>query len=100
MVPEGWEIKALGRGLDLQGGFAFKSEQFRESGIPIVRISSIHDERVHLDDAPCYSEDKRLSKFLLHDGDILVAMSGATTGKTGRFLSDSRFPHAYLNQRV
>ncbi|KIC43847.1 hypothetical protein RA28_19675 [Ruegeria sp. ANG-S4] len=100
MVPKGWTTKALGRSINLQGGFAFKSSEFGELGIPIVRISNIQGEIVELDGAPCYEEDIKLERFLLEDGDILIAMSGATTGKTGRFFASNSTPNAYLNQRV
>ena len=40
---------------------------------------------------------KGLERFELLDGDVLMAMTGATVGKVGRF---NRTEPAYLNQRV
>lgn len=100
MVPEGWSRQPLGATVRVQGGFAFQSDKFSDHGIPIVRISSIQGETVDISDAPLYPEDPSLDRFLLRDGDILIAMSGATTGKIGRFKNPDNAIAAYLNQRV
>ena len=47
----------------------------------------------HMEDYP----KSNLSQFAIKKGDILVAMSGATTGKVGTYKGDST---AYLNQRT
>ncbi|MDB2337756.1 restriction endonuclease subunit S [Amylibacter sp.] len=96
-VPEGWEIKRLGDYVKLQGGNAFQSSDFRDSGIPIVRISNIRNNKVDLSDAVYYEKSTVYKNFLVANGDILLAMSGATTGKIGRYLLPFQ---SYLNQRV
>lgn len=100
MIPEGWSIEPLSELVRVQGGNAFKSELFGEVGIPVVRISSIQAGAVLLQDAPLHPYDESLSRFELKDGDLLIAMSGATTGKLGRYRKKSADERAYLNQRV
>ena len=39
-LPAGWECKKLEKITKLQNGFAFKSNLFTESGLPIVRIKN------------------------------------------------------------
>jgi type I restriction enzyme S subunit len=96
-MPEGWAKIKLGQIVKLQGGNAFKSSDFREKGIPIVRISNIQNNIVDLSNAVYFEEFKHFENFLISNGDILLAMSGATTGKIGRY----RYPFkSYLNQRV
>ena len=95
-VPEGWESKRLGDFIKLQGGNAFQSSDFRDSGIPIVRISNIRNDKIDLSDAVYYKKSTVYEKFLVANGDILLAMSVATTGKIGRFLLPFQ---SYLYQR-
>lgn len=83
-----------------QNGFSFKSNLFKEDGEPILRITNIQNDRIVLDnlayfDKNDYKED--LENFIVEDGDFVVAMSGATTGKIGLNKTGKRL---FLNQRV
>jgi type I restriction enzyme S subunit len=84
---------------DIVGGYAFKSEDLKQEGFPVVKIANIEPPRVNLAACERISPDKvhDLDRFTLKDRDILMAMTGATTGKVGRFRSNAL---AYLNQRV
>jgi type I restriction enzyme S subunit len=97
---ESWVETVLSEVCGLQNGFAFKSGTFRESGQPILRISNIQDERVDTEklvffDPKDYREN--LDRYRIVEGDLLIAMSGATTGKLGFNTEKTVF---YLNQRV
>lgn len=92
-----WEVKKLGEVLKLKGGFAFKSEDFGEFGIPIIRISDINGLTVELDNSVCVGIENISKDFIAEYGDILIAMSGATTGKIGKYCYENK---AYINQRV
>ena len=97
---EGWKKKKLGDICDFRSGFAFKSNKFTKIGEPIIRISDIQNEEIDDSnlvyfDSKSYTED--LSKYLIYPDDILIAMSGGTTGKLGINTSNRTF---YLNQRV
>ena len=94
---EGWEVKKLGAVAHLQGGFAFKSDLFVEIGIPIIRISDVKNDKVDTSESVCYEPFNIPRDFIVHAGDVLIAMSGATTGKIGIYQSEKI---AYLNQRV
>lgn len=99
-LPQGWEVKKLGEIIELKNGFAFKSNLFCDIGIPIIRIKNIQDRVVILNDLvfcnPCDYKNN-LDDYLVKQNDILIAMSGATTGKVGIYDSNEK---AYLNQRV
>ena len=98
-IPEDWEVKRLECAFHLQGGFAFKSEEYRDSGIPIIRISNLPQNGKYVDINDCvYSDKNDISKqFHIGCDDLLIAMSGATTGKVAVYKDKNR---AYLNQRV
>ena len=99
-MKQGWELKTLGDVCQFQNGFAFKSKTFKDEGVPVLRISNIQKDSIDLRrivfvDPSDYKED--LSKYVVNKGDLLIAMSGATTGKIGFNNTDDVF---YLNQRV
>jgi len=99
-LPEGWEWKKLGNIVKLQNGFAFKSKLFTNDGLPIVRIKNIKNEKVTLDDVVYFNPkdySKNLDTYQIKKNDLLIAMSGATTGKIGLY---DRKEESYLNQRV
>jgi type I restriction enzyme S subunit len=97
--PKGWEVERLGKMISVKPGFAFKSADYQNEGIPLIRIGDIKNGFVDL------SETVKLPKeyateykdFVVNHGDILVALSGATAGKVGRFVLKEK---ALLNQRV
>ena len=95
------EWKPLGKVCDFKNGFAFKSSLFRDSGLPIIRITNVDGKNVDLTDVKCFvAKDYKSGNPLNYPivkGDILIAMSGATTGKIGFYSSEET---AYLNQRV
>jgi type I restriction enzyme, S subunit len=92
-----WEEKKLGEVYKLQGGFAFKSAEFQKSGIPIVRISNVTARGINLTEAVHYRKIRNDQNFVIENGDLLIALSGATTGKTCIYEASEV---AYLNQRV
>lgn len=98
---KGWEVKTLGNMCDIINGFAFKSPLFTEDGDYILRISNIQDGYVDLKDVAYFHKSDypkvNFEKYAVLPNDIVVALSGATTGKLG--INKTGFK-LYLNQRV
>lgn len=92
-----WKKVKIGDVAPLTGGFAFQSGQFKTSGVPIIRISNILSSGIVGDDFVYYNEFKGDSEFRLYKGDVVIAMSGATTGKVATFEAND---FGYQNQRV
>ena len=99
-LPEGWVWCRLGLIQNFVNGYAFKSSSYVDNGIGIVRIGDIQNGSIvttrmkKVGNASIEGLDYRLKVF---PGDLLIAMSGATTGKLGFNKSNNIF---YLNQRV
>lgn len=91
-----WKEKKIGEFAPLESGYSFKSSKFTYTGVPIVRISNILKDGSVGGDFKYYPKDDRLEKFLIGNGSILIAMSGATVGKISLLTSNDY----YLNQRV
>nr|WP_316250451.1 restriction endonuclease subunit S [Streptococcus sp. IMAU 99161] len=94
---EAWTRKKLQSLAPLRGGFAFKSEKFQNVGIPIVRISNIGFDGTVGGEFEYYSKLNPDEKFVLKGRSLLLAMSGATTGKIAMLDSEEEY---YQNQRV
>ena len=95
-LPAGWAMCKLSDLCRIENGFAFSSNDYKPQGIPLVRISNIIHNTIDITDC-VYIEGITDNKFKISKGDLLIAMSGATTGKMGVYPFDET---AYLNQRV
>ncbi|WP_339170777.1 restriction endonuclease subunit S [Anoxybacillus sp. FSL W8-1294] len=93
------EVK-LGDICTIKGGYAFKSSEFIKSGIPVVKIANIVGREIDFNEDSSFLSPANLEQYreyVVNKGDILVALSGATTGKFGIYKLDEI---ALLNQRV
>lgn len=100
--PKNWHVVKLRDVANVLPGFAFKSSEFKKDGdIPVVKIKNITDDlNVSIENGEYLDEsalNEKTEKYLINNGDILVAMTGATAGKVGKFRSNKK---ALLNQRV
>jgi len=85
---------------EIISGFAFKSNWFGKGDDRVVRISDIQNGIINLDRSETFdSRQNAVSEnFRVKKNDILMALSGATTGKIG--IVDEKSEGGYLNQRV
>ena len=86
----------------LQGGHAFKSKDFRESGFAgIIKITNISMGFIDINKCD-YVDEKAVinldKKFKITTGDFLIAMTGAEIGKIG--IVENTNKEIWLNQRV
>lgn len=103
MIPNGWEKTTLEGLIEIQHGFAFKSEYFTDSGQYVLMTpGNFYEDGGFRDQGPktkYYSGDIP-SEYLLKKGDILIAMTEQAEGLLG---STARVPESekYLhNQRL
>jgi len=100
-IPEGWEVATLGTVSNVIPGYAFKSEDWSEAGIPVIKIKNIRPGNLidseQVDRVPESILSPKHKKYWLHSGDVLIAMTGATAGKIGKLRSKEPM---LLNQQV
>ena len=98
-IPEGWKIVRVGDYVKIKSGFAFKSEWWQDEGCPVVKIKDIDNGEIVITDLDFVSEEhtKKAKSFLLNEGDLVIAMTGATIGKIGLA---PKIKNLYTNQRV
>ncbi|MDO9893834.1 restriction endonuclease subunit S [Glaesserella parasuis] len=97
-VPWGWEQTTLSEVCSMKNGYAFKSSDWTEEGIPVIKIGSVKPMIVEVDGNGFVDEEHSVlhSEFLLTEGDIVVGLTGYV-GEVGRIPQGRT---AMLNQRV
>jgi type I restriction enzyme S subunit len=98
--PFGWYESTIGGYSRVRSGFAFKSEWWLESGVPVVKIGSIQNGTISPDNLSFVSEGNALfaKKCRVSEGDVVIAMTGATIGKIA--LIPDLDQEILINQRV
>ena len=86
-------------------GYAFKSTEYCDEGVMVVRISDFTTESVSIDNAVFIDERDEFQKYRLNEGDILIQTVGSwannpksIVGKIIRVPKECK--NAYLNQNI
>ena len=97
-VPEGWEKVCLKAYCDIKSGYAFKSKDWNKSGCGVIKIKDISNKFVDYSDCDFVPKDiaEKAANYYLNQGDLVIAMTGATIGKIGICTKEGY----YANQRV
>lgn len=98
---KGWEVKKLGELLKVIGGYAFKSDKYKDEGIPILRIGNINSGFFRDTNLVFAESDEKLEKYKIFPGDIVISLTG-TVGKSDYgnvCIMDDAYNFYYLNQR-
>ena len=98
---KGWEVKKLGELLKVIGGYAFKSDKYKDEGIPILRIGNINSGFFRDTNLVFAESDEKLERYQIFPGDIVISLTG-TVGKSDYgnvCIMDDAYNFYYLNQR-
>jgi type I restriction enzyme M protein len=93
------DLVELGKFCRIQNGYAFSSSEmgeYKEGFLPVIKIGNVGADGIIDTNCKFHAYTEKLDNFILTEGDIVIAMTGATVGKvatmpSGKFL---------LNQRV
>lgn len=106
-LPKGWAETLLSDISSLKNGYAFKSKEYTESGLPILRMGNITKEfrvtwKKKKQPYIAASRKKEFESFLLRQGDLVMCLTdlsntGQYLGTVGLIDTDTI---ALLNQRV
>ena len=88
----------LGDVCEILNGYAFKSANYTDKGVRIIRISNVKKGYIE-DNTPAFYpfDDINVAKYELLEGDLLLSLTG-NVGRVGCL--DEKFLPAVLNQRV
>lgn len=94
VIPEEWEVRSIGQMFRLVNGCAFKPEDWRQSGTPIIRIQNLNDSSAPFN----FSQDPVPEKNRVESGDLLFAWSGTIGTSFGARIWTG--PSGVLNQHI
>ena len=99
-------MEKLGDHIDIISGYAFKSKDFIEIGVPVVKIKNVTPPSVTLKDLSFVSEElsDSVPKFILGYDDVLIALTGSHINQmasvVGRVARVKYHQKTVMNQRV
>lgn len=94
VIPEDWDIHTIGDSVRLINGRAFKPEEWKENGMPIIRIQNLNDAESTFN----YFSGAVEERHRVEPGDLLFAWSGTTGTSFGARIW--RGPAGVLNQHI
>lgn len=93
MVPNGWNKQTVGDLCDFINGNGFKSSEWSDKGLPIIRIQNLNGSNNFN-----YYDGKVLEKWIVNQGDILFAWAGSKGVSFGAKYWNG--PKGLLNQHI
>lgn len=96
-IPVTWEWCRLKNVSVSFGGYAFKSTEYTNKGIRVIRISDFNNNGLISKEKKYYNDIPTLDKYIIYMNDILLCMTGGTVGKACIVKVNDK---QYLNQRV
>ena len=94
VIPEEWEIRTIGQMFRLINGCAFKPEDWKQSGTPIIRIQNLDDPSAPFN----FSQTPVPQRNRVESGDLLFAWSGTIGTSFGARVWEG--PSGVLNQHI
>lgn len=94
VIPVEWGVRSIGQMFRLVNGFAFKPEDWKQSGTPIIRIQNLNDPSASFN----YSLAPVAERNRIEAGDLLFAWSGTIGTSFGARVWAG--PLGVLNQHI
>ena len=94
VIPDEWAVRSIGQVFRLVNGCAFKPEDWKLTGTPIIRIQNLNDPLAPFN----YSQGAVPEKNRVESGDLLFAWSGTLGSSFGARLWHG--PSGVLNQHI
>lgn len=103
VIPKEWEVKNLGEIVKFQSGYAFKSTEFIDKGLRVVKITNVQQHNLVWDDINFVLKEfeEKYKDFVLKENDIVLPMTRPiiSTGIKACKVAKEDLP-CILNQRV
>ncbi|MDC4554462.1 restriction endonuclease subunit S [Acinetobacter baumannii] len=103
-----FEMTTLGEYISIQGGYAYKSQQFIDKSLyPVLKIKNIRTGYVDFEDCAYIGKEiaEETERYIVSEGDILISLTGSgpnapqsLVGRVARFWNKGN--RAWINQRV
>ena len=97
-IPNNWKWCRLKNVATTNGGFAFKSTKYDNTGVRVIRISDFDENGIKNKNIVRYPYSDEIKAYQLEENNIILAMTGGTVGKS--YLVEHLEEPMYVNQRV
>ncbi|MDB0440181.1 restriction endonuclease subunit S [Clostridioides difficile] len=97
----GWDVTKLDELVDVIGGYAFKSTEFTNEGIPVLKIGNINAGYFKATNLMFWKKNEKLNRYLIKPEDLVISLTG-TVGKDDYgnvCIMSNDYEEYYLNQR-
>lgn len=102
-IPEEWKVVEISKVAKFQGGYAFKSSDYIENGVRLIKITNVQQGNLCWNDVDFLPHDylNKYNEFRLNVGDVVIAMTRPIISSGIKIckVSKTDLP-ALLNQRV
>lgn len=102
-IPSEWEVKNIGEVAKFQGGYAFKSSDYVEDGIRLVKITNVQQKNISWNEEDLLPVKylEKFNEYKLQEDDVVIAMTRPiiSTGIKVCKIEKRDLP-CLLNQRV
>jgi restriction endonuclease S subunit len=95
---EGYELVRLGDVCESTNGYAFKKTDYKKSGIPLITITHIKNEKLLFNNNNYIEEDDKYKKYEIKKDDIIISLTGKKPTLCTIAINDNN-EKQYLNQR-
>ena len=97
-IPESWEWVRLKQVTNIFSGFSFKSSEYSDVGVRIIRISDFNNDGLNDSKIVRQNYKQNFNNYEIFENDILIAMTGGTVGKNINI--PQIYERLFLNQRI
>ncbi|MCD6155106.1 MAG: restriction endonuclease subunit S, partial [Candidatus Verstraetearchaeota archaeon] len=72
-IPEDWDVKPLSEVAEYINGYAFSPKDWKDKGLPIIRIQNLNDPKAEFN----YFDGEIDKKYIVENGDLLFSWSAS-----------------------
>jgi type I restriction enzyme, S subunit len=99
VIPEKWESKVLSKIVNLIHGYQFRTTDFTEDGVAVIKIGNVNGTTLNLENLSYIASNRyeEFQQYAIQNNDILMSL----TGNIGRVVEVQNIPFSLLqNYRV
>jgi restriction endonuclease S subunit len=98
IVGEDYDLVKLGDICESQNGYAFKTTDYKNTGIPLITITHIKNEKILLNNNNYIEENDKYKKYEIQNDDVIISLTGKKPTLCSIAINNTN-EKQYLNQR-
>jgi type I restriction-modification system DNA methylase subunit len=98
VVGEGYELVKLGDICESQNGYAFKTSEYKDNGVPLITITHIKNEKLVFNNNHFIENNEKYKKYEIQKNDLILSLTGKKPNLVNIALNTND-KQLYLNQR-